>query len=269
MIKLYNGGAYLVNGTQLIEDNGNVQLPISKEEAAKKEDINLVNIPIRHLGTEKSHELYKKIQDYLLANNVEIMFDTNVIDLTVENNKITGVKVQPSVSTDPSTICELSADKVVLGIGRKGANWLSEMCSKHSIKNRAGVVDVGVRYELPDSVMKDVNEYLYEGKFVEQHVDEANIDLWFDQVTKKLNDAQRVDLKNKWSSIKRLTSTDARIKRIALDINQHFIEGYKNTGFKAMLACNFKKDAVRYQKIGNVIGQSLFHCKVSLKVIWI
>ena len=24
--------------------------------------------------------------------------------------------------------------------------------------------------------------------------------------------------------------------------------GYKNTGFKAMLACNFKKDAVRYQK---------------------
>ena len=135
-------------------------------DRATENNIILANCPIRHLGTEKSHELYKKIQDYLLANNVEIMFDTNVIDLTVENNKVTGVKVQPSVSTDPSTICELSSDKVVLGIGRKGANWLSEMCSKHSIKNRAGVVDVGVRYELPDSVMKDVNEYLYEGKFV-------------------------------------------------------------------------------------------------------
>ena len=35
MIKLYNGGAYLLNGTELIEDNGNVQLPVSKEEAAK------------------------------------------------------------------------------------------------------------------------------------------------------------------------------------------------------------------------------------------
>ena len=111
------------------------------------------------------------------------------------------------------------------------------------------------KYTIKDGVDdKAIVPLIYEGKFVEQHVDEANIDLWFDQVTKKLNDAQRVDLKNKWSSIKRLTSTDARIKRIALDINQHFIEGYKNTGFKAMLACNFKKDAVRYQKCFEEFG---------------
>ena len=103
------------------------------------------------------------------------------------------------------------------------------------------------KYTIKDGVDDQaIVTLIYEGKFVEQNVDEANIDLWFDQVTKKLNDAQKVDLKNKWSTIKRLTSTDARIKRIALDINQHFIEGYKNTGFKAMLACNFKKDAVRY-----------------------
>ena len=43
-----------------------------------------------------------------------------------------------------------------------------------------------------------------------------------------------------------MTSTDARIKRIALDINEHFIEGYKDTGFKAMLATNYKRDAIRY-----------------------
>ena len=53
-------------------------------------------------------------------------------------------------------------------------------------------------------------------------------------------------LSRKWSSIRRLTSTDARIKRIALDINVHFTEGYQNTGFKAMLATNYKRDAVRY-----------------------
>lgn len=87
---------------------------------------------------------------------------------------------------------------------------------------------------------------IYEGKFVEQNVDEQNIDLWFEQTTKKLSDTQKQDLKAKWSSIKRLSSTDARIKRIALDINNHFIDTYKETGFKAMLATNFKKDAVRY-----------------------
>lgn len=69
---------------------------------------------------------------------------------------------------------------------------------------------------------------IYEGRFVEQKVDEENIDLWFRQ------------------TIRRLTSTDARIKRIALDISEHFIEGYKDTGFKAMLATNYKRDAIRY-----------------------
>lgn len=95
---------------------------------------------------------------------------------------------------------------------------------------------------------------IYEGRFVDQKVDEQNIDLWFSQVTKRLNEAQRADLKHKWSSIKRLASTDARIKRIALDINEHFYEGYKNTGFKAMLACNFKRDAVKYHKCFEAMG---------------
>ena len=87
---------------------------------------------------------------------------------------------------------------------------------------------------------------IYEGRFVEQKVDEENIDLWFKQTTKRLTEAQKEDLRKKWSSIRRLTSTDARIKRIALDISEHFEEGYKGTGFKAMLATNYKRDAVRY-----------------------
>lgn len=87
---------------------------------------------------------------------------------------------------------------------------------------------------------------IYEGRFVEQKVDEENIDLWFKQTTRRLTEAQREDLRRKWSSIRRLTSTDARIKRIALDISEHFIEGYKDTCFKAMLATNYKRDAIRY-----------------------
>lgn len=111
------------------------------------------------------------------------------------------------------------------------------------------------KYTIKDGVDdKAIVPLIYEGKFVDQLVDEANIDLWFDQVTKRLSDAQKADLRDKWSSIKRLASTDARIKRIALDVNQHFLGGYKNTGFKAMLACNFKKDAIRYQKCFELFG---------------
>lgn len=35
MIKLYDNGVYLLNGTDIVEDTGSVQVPLSKEEAAK------------------------------------------------------------------------------------------------------------------------------------------------------------------------------------------------------------------------------------------
>ena len=35
MIKLYDGGVYLLNGAEIVEDTGNVQVPLSKEEAAQ------------------------------------------------------------------------------------------------------------------------------------------------------------------------------------------------------------------------------------------
>lgn len=103
------------------------------------------------------------------------------------------------------------------------------------------------KYTIKDGVADGaIVPLIYEGRFVEQKVDEENIDLWFKQTTKRLTDAQKEDLRKKWSSIRRLTSTDARIKRIALDISEHFVEGYRDTGFKAMLATNYKRDAIRY-----------------------
>ena len=47
------------------------------------------------------------------------------------------------------------------GLSLSGIN-----CEKYKIESRAGVVDIGIRYELPDKVMKKVNEYMYEGKFI-------------------------------------------------------------------------------------------------------
>ena len=103
------------------------------------------------------------------------------------------------------------------------------------------------KYTIQDGVEdKVIVPLIYEGRFVEQSVDEDNIDLWFEQTTRRLSDKQKVDLKRKWSNLKHVTSTENRIRRIALDINNHFCEGYKESGFKAMLATNRKRDAVSY-----------------------
>ena len=137
------------------------------KEKSKKEGITLIDIPIRHLGTEKAHELYEKLEKYIEENNIELKFETVVEDLIIQDNKIKGVKTHKAgISKKDVEIEEFYADKVVMAVGRKGANWLSDMCDKYNIESCSGVVDIGIRYELPDSVMKNINKYMYEGKFI-------------------------------------------------------------------------------------------------------
>lgn len=133
------------------------------KKKAKKEEITLIDIPIRHLGTEKAHELYKKLEDYLEQNNIDLMFETEVKDLIIEENEAKGIIVH-NVKTNEEE--KIYGKNIVIAVGRKGANWLVNMCNEHTIKTEAGVVDIGVRYELSDEVMKDINKYMYEGKFI-------------------------------------------------------------------------------------------------------
>ena len=136
-------------------------------DKAKKENLNLISIPIRHLGTEKSHELYGKLEKFLEDNNVNMMFETIVSDIIVKDGKIEGVRVKASKDINNDVdLADIFADKVVIAVGRKGANWLTNICYKHKIKTQPGIVDIGVRYELPDEIMKDINQYMYEGKFI-------------------------------------------------------------------------------------------------------
>lgn len=133
-------------------------------EKARKENIKLIDIPIRHLGTEKAHEIYKRLEEYLEEHNILMKFETIVDDLIIENNEIKGVS---TISAKNENNKELFySDKVVIAVGRKGANWLSNICIKYGIKTKSGIVDIGVRYELEDKVMKNINKYLYEGKFI-------------------------------------------------------------------------------------------------------
>ena len=60
------------------------------QRKAKKEDLNLIDIPLRHLGTEKAHILYKKIEDFI-SEKVEILYNTSVTDILVDKDKISGV----------------------------------------------------------------------------------------------------------------------------------------------------------------------------------
>lgn len=123
--------------------------------------LKLLRAQVRHLGTEQNLEILKSISDYL-DSRIEMRFKTEVADLLTEkvdgSHRIKGILLKNGE--------ELEADQVVVAPGRDGSAWLTEVLKKRRLRMVNNQVDVGVRVETSDVVMREINEHLYEGKFV-------------------------------------------------------------------------------------------------------
>lgn len=130
-------------------------------KSAIQAGLKLVDCPIRHLGTEKAQEIYLKIEKYLINNGVEILFNSDCSDIMLEDNICKGVVVNRK-----NEEVKLLADKVVLATGRRGADWLEKLCERYNINHIPGTVDIGVRVEVRNEIMEEVNNVLYESKLI-------------------------------------------------------------------------------------------------------
>lgn len=125
--------------------------------------LKLVDCPIRHLGTEKAQELYLALENDLRAKGVDMLFGHSCVDLVLDGPLCKGVIVEPTRGGTRETIY---ADDVVIAAGRRGAEWLESLCAKYDIAHLPGTVDIGVRVEVRNEVMEEVNSVLYESKLV-------------------------------------------------------------------------------------------------------
>ena len=123
--------------------------------------LRLVDCPIRHMGTEKAHDIYLAIEKYLESNGVELLFGCECNDLILENGVCRGVYV-----THNGKDMEIRADRTVVATGRRGADWLERICAEHGIAHQPGTVDIGVRVEVRNEIMETVNRVLYESKLI-------------------------------------------------------------------------------------------------------
>lgn len=142
-----------------VSDNESIK---NIRKRAIKANLKLVDCPIRHLGTEKSQEIYYKLQQHLIDNGVEILDRVEVDDLIIENNKCVGVITDKNKTISTKHY----ADKVIVATGRRGAAWLEDCCKKHNISHLPGTVDIGVRVECRNEIMEEVNKALYESKLI-------------------------------------------------------------------------------------------------------
>ncbi len=158
----YTDKIYLEFGADThIEGLSNPQKVKEIRKKAIKAGLKLVDCPIRHMGTEKARDIYYSIEKYLIDNGVQIFFDTPCIDLIIENNVCKGAIVKKGKEE-----VLLFADRVVVATGRRGADWLERACKSHNIEHQPGTVDVGVRVEVRNEIMEEVNDALYESKLI-------------------------------------------------------------------------------------------------------
>ena len=161
----YTDDIYLEFGADTKVEGINVGEKVKEiRKNAIKSGLKLVDCPIRHLGTEAAQEIYLKIENYLLENGVEIKFNSICKDIIIEDSTCKGVILADSRKQEE--IETIEADEVVVATGRKGADWLEKMCKKHNIEHQPGTVDIGVRVEVRNEIMEDVNNVLYESKLI-------------------------------------------------------------------------------------------------------
>jgi hypothetical protein len=120
-------------------------------------DLVLIPARIRHIGTDLCREVLKNIHDHL-QGSVTMRFNTPVSQVTVRQGVVTGVRTQDGK--------EYEAKVVIAAVGREGSPWLSEEAKRLGLSSQNNPVDIGVRVELPASIMKDITDVTYEAKFV-------------------------------------------------------------------------------------------------------
>ena len=121
-------------------------------------NLKLVECPIRHLGTEEGYKIYAKLQKHLTDEGAELIFNTMVEEILVEDGKAVGVR------TDKGDV--YYGSEVVSAVGREGADWFKDKCEEVGIETTPGTVDVGVRVEVRDEVMQYLNYNLDEAKLI-------------------------------------------------------------------------------------------------------
>ncbi|MCR4911507.1 MAG: NAD(P)/FAD-dependent oxidoreductase [Bacilli bacterium] len=127
------------------------------ERRAMSVGVKLLRSKVRHLGTEENIKILTRIYESL-EGKIEARFCTKVTDIIVENGKVCGICIDNGE--------KIEANYVVLGVGREGSKWLNELFEKYKIPMSQTQVDIGVRVECPNMVMEEINENLYEGKFL-------------------------------------------------------------------------------------------------------
>ncbi len=123
-------------------------------------NLRLLDMNVRHLGTDKNYSTMMKLIEWLGENGVELTDLTECLDVDKNDN---GYSIKISKKGIESVI---DAKNIIIATGRGGADFVSGICNKFDIRIDANSVDIGVRVEMKDSIWREFSSKIYEPKIL-------------------------------------------------------------------------------------------------------
>jgi len=135
-------------------------------------------------------------------------------------------------------------------IGFTGTPLMKE--EKSTAKIFGGIID---SYTIDQAVEDQaVLRLLYEGRLIEQDVDQKKIDQWFERITRNCSKEQKGALKKRSATSTHLHQAEERMLMVAHDISDHFEKRFKGTGLKGQLVADSRLSAIKYKRLLDEIG---------------
>jgi uncharacterized FAD-dependent dehydrogenase len=120
-------------------------------------DMRLIPQRVRHIGSDRSRDLLKLMEDRL-ESHIDIRTGVKVTHILADDVRVNGVQIEDGT--------QILSDYVIVAPGREGADWLNGEVRRLGLKPAGNAVDIGVRVELPAVVMEPLTKDTYEPKLV-------------------------------------------------------------------------------------------------------
>ncbi len=124
---------------------------------AQKHGLVFVPTPIRHLGTDGGFRVLERMRNYVDKLGIEIHFNEKAEDILARDGEVYGVR---------TTKGEYYSNFVIVAPGRAGATWMANQARKLKLQTYPNPVDIGVRVEIPASIMDPLTSVVYEPKLI-------------------------------------------------------------------------------------------------------
>lgn len=125
------------------------------ERRATLADLRLLPMTVRHLGTEHSRGVLREMREFL-SDRVEVKVNTIARAVLTEDGTVRGVETEDGQRFE----CRY----LIIAPGREGADWLAREADRLRLTLQTNPIDVGVRVEVPEAVLRELTDALYECK---------------------------------------------------------------------------------------------------------